>query len=152
VTLGQSIVLWAGVVLELAGIGLAVLDTLDIRRAFLQRFGQAHIRGGGTIMAIGDVAEADTGRVPTVEERVSGLERRLDEVQKDIPRQLAAVREAMEGEIRLEADSIRADLDFQVKDLRRLLGAGVEPNTRRALGFVLFAGGLLLQTAANYVR
>lgn len=139
--------------MELVGIALAVLDTLDVRRAFRQRFGQAHIRGGGgTVVGIGDVAVADTGRVPTLDERVTGLERALDEVRNDIPRQVAAVREAMVEQIRLQADSIRADLDFHVKDLRRLLGAGVEPNRRRALGFVLFAGGLLLQTAANYVR
>jgi hypothetical protein len=146
-------VLFVGVGLELAGIALAVLDTLDVRRAFRQRFGRAHIRGGGaTVVGIGDVAVADTGRVPTLEERVSGLEHALDAVRKDIPRQVAAVREAMAEQIRSQADSIRADLDFHVKDLRRLIGVGVEPNRRRAWGFALFAAGLLLQTASNYVR
>jgi hypothetical protein len=152
VTLWQSIVLWTGVVMELAGIALAVLDTLDVRRAFRQRFGRAHIRAAAELLAIGDAAHADTGRTPTVEERLAGLEHGLAEVRNDIPRQVAAAREALEGEIRSEAASIRADLDFQVKDLRRLLGVGVEPNRRRAWGFALFAAGLLLQTVANYVR
>lgn len=88
---------------------------------------------------------------PSLEERVARLENEAKEIRSEIAGRLRSLHTTIQREIRTEAEWMRSDLDFHVKDLRRLIGVGVEPNARRTTGLLLFAVGLVLQTASNYL-
>ncbi|MCA1569911.1 MAG: hypothetical protein LC798_06230, partial [Chloroflexi bacterium] len=149
-TTAQTILLVVGTILELAGIGLAVLDTLDIRKAFARRDAVAHVgllrmevEGHGAVVNV-------TGEPPTVEERLVRLEAQTERLQQDLNEQFVALRKELREEVDDKVRAAQQTMDFQVQDIRRLLGVGVQPNLRRTLGFGLFAIGLLLQTTSNF--
>lgn len=148
----QVVLLLVGAGLELVGIGIAVLDSLDVRRAFRQRSAIAHARQAtASVTAYGAVVSV-TGREPTVEERIEAAERELTQLREEVSGIPPRLREEWREDLRTEAQTIRSETEHHVRDLRRLLGAGVEPNRRRMIGFGLFAFGLLLQTASQFVR
>ena len=149
-TTAQVALLIVGAGLELLGIGLAVLESIDVRRAFLRR--SAIARSGvarATVTAHGAVVNV-TGHEPTVGERVARLEVLANRVQQDLNLQAVTLRDQFRDELQQEARAVREDMEFQVSDVRRLLGVSVQPKRRRAIGFALFALGLVLQTASQF--
>ena len=146
----QVCLLLVGAGFELLGIGLAVLESLDVRRAFRQRSAVAHSRTASASVTGHGAVVSVTGREPTVEERIETVEQELTQLRDEVSGIGAKLRDEWREDLRIEAQTIRTEVDHHVSDLRRLLGAGVEPNRRRTVGFGLFAFGLVLQTAAQF--
>jgi hypothetical protein len=141
-----------GAGLEAIGLLLVAFETLDIGRAF--KFRDITLFPAPVVLRLRSFparAVISGGTPPTLEQRIDilvaeidGVEKRLEEMASEIPKQVRA-------DIEPIIDSVRKSLQHDIDQLTKLMSASVQPTRRRWVGLGAFALGLSLQTAANIV-
>jgi hypothetical protein len=153
-----SVLLIAGAMLELVGVGLVAWDVLDARRVRVE-LSRRHLQlqadpGRLTVSGFPATATVDgPAPEPTLEQRVERVEREAELLRRDLgeleQRETRAHR-AMSDTFAGWVGEARAEVHELREELRPLIGRTAAGNLRRrAVGVLLFAAGLTLQTAAN---
>jgi len=92
------------------------------------------------------------GKQPSTEERLERLERQVVELRGEIKSGLRRVESRLTGDLEGAVSQARDLAELRDTDLRRFLAAQLDAGIgRRWFGALLFATGLLAQTAANVV-
>jgi hypothetical protein len=148
----------AGAMLELVGLGLVAWDVYDARRQRVVLARQdkliqvpaaiAHARGFAPSVSAGEKPEP-----PPLEERVATLERELERMGRRLDQeaeQHVHDHRAMTDRFGEWIAEARREVFELEQRLRPMIGIAAAGNIRRrGLGVLLFAAGLLVQTAAN---